>query len=264
LSVEHVEEGRLEGLELGGAKVLAVSRHGNRLRLGHLRGNRFRMLLRGIDESHRGALQENLQWMQQHGVANWFGEQRFGKRGANVDKGLQILRGNPKSAAYRMPRRLFGLLVSAVQSEVFNRVLAARVRGERGLDPGVLADGDVAFLHDRGACFPVPDAAAEQARCMALEISPTGPLPGPDILPAEGMPAEQETVVLEAMNLDSQAFGRLPRKSHPGARRPLRVPLTDAAVEPGQSGLWLTFALPAGSFATAALQDLLTTTRWFR
>jgi len=226
--------------------------------MGHLRGNRFRLVLRGAGEGELEAVCLLLAECARLGVPNYFGEQRFGKRGANLDKGLRILHGNPRHAARRVPRRLLGLLVSAVQSEVFNRVLIGRLP-----ELDAVQAGDVAFLHRNGACFLVANVAAEQARAVTFEISPTGPLPGPKMLQPEGAVLAAEQAVLAAMELDPVVFQGLPYGLCRGDRRPLRVPLWEPSAELAEHGLQLSFALPRGSYATSVLRELLTETIWF-
>jgi tRNA pseudouridine13 synthase len=258
LSVAGVEDAQVAGLAGEGWRVLAHSRHGNKLKMGHLRGNRFVVTLRGTGPDDLAAVQQNLAELQRRGVPNYFGEQRFGKRGANLEKGLAILRGQARRAARTVPRRVFGLLVSAVQSEVFNRVVIARLQT---LD--VLLPGDLAYLHRNGACFPVVDAAAEQPRAAAFELSPSGPMPGPKMTPPAGEPLAIEQRALAAMDLAPSQFAALPFGMARGERRPLRVPLHDAEARAHQHGLELRFALPRGSFATSVLRELLTDTIWF-
>jgi len=259
ISIEHVDDGELERLRLSSVQILDVRRHHNKLKLGHLAGNRFRILLRDAGMVSAANVLTNLHFLTVHGAPNYFGEQRFGKRGANLDKGLRILRaGNPKRASHTMPRRLFNLVISAVQSEVFNRVLCARIQT---LDR--LRMGDVAWIHGNGACFLVRDLAAEQPRHDRLEISATGPLPGPKMLRAEGEVGVLEDKVLEELDLPYAAFGRMPHKTHEGARRPLRVPVLSPAVEVVDDGLWIGFQLPAGCYATTVLRELLVRTPWF-
>jgi tRNA pseudouridine13 synthase len=258
LSFEGVEEAALRAVSIPGLEVLEVRRHGNKLKMGHLRGNRFAILLRGVPADAVEALRANLLHLGQVGVPNYFGEQRFGKRGANLDKGLALLRGGARRAQRRLPRPLLRLLVSAVQSEVFNRVLTRRIGA---IDR--LLDGDVALLHRNGACFVVEQAALEQPRCAAFEISPTGPLPGPRCLPARGEPGRIEAEAMEALGLEAAAFGGLPTESNAGARRPLRLQVREAAVEEESAGISLAFTLDRGGYATAVLRELLSETPWF-
>lgn len=258
LSVEGADEARARALELPGIRVLELRRHGNKLKLGHLRGNRFSILVRGPGAAELPAVEANLGWLAAHGVPNWVGEQRFGKRGANLDKGLSILAGDPRRTARRIPKRLLRLLVSAVQSEVFNRVLAARLDGYDRVE-----DGDVAWLHRNGACFLVEQAVNERVRCQRFEISPSGPLPGPKCLQPHGEPGALERRVLAGLDLDPAAFGAVPGGTNEGARRPLRVPLADPAAAVEDGGIRLGFELPQGSFATSVLRELLAEMPWF-
>lgn len=258
VSLPDCDEARVRELGDGDYRVLKVTRHGNKLRMGHLLGNRFSLTLRGTGEGDLERAQLRLAELQRLGVPNYFGEQRFGKRGANLQKGLEILRGNPKAFLRRMPKRLFGLMISAVQSEVFNRVVIARLGGL-----GAMLDGDVAMLHRNGACFRIDDAGKEQARADAFEISPTGPLPGGKMMTPLGAAKAIEDAALAALELDAAAFDVLPGGIASGDRRPLRVPLGDAAAVAVADGLQLSFQLPKGSYATAVLRELLTETIWF-
>jgi tRNA pseudouridine13 synthase len=259
VSLEHGDFERCKALRGERFEVLATSRHGNKLRMGHLRGNRFVVVLRGTAPGDLDKARQALAELTQLGVPNYFGEQRFGKRGANLQKGLDVLRGNPRASAARMPRRVFGLVISAVQSEVFNRVVAAR-RDEVHL----LQAGDLAFLHKNGAVFAVEDAAREQPRADAFEISPTGPMPGPEMPLPGGRPLEIEQQALADLGVAAEVFEGLPFRLARGERRPLRVPVSDVDAAEADGGLRLSFSLPRGAYATAVLRELLEETIWFR
>ncbi|MBM4060920.1 MAG: tRNA pseudouridine(13) synthase TruD [Planctomycetes bacterium] len=258
VSIEGQDPRTCEGLAGERFAVLAVSRHGNKLRLGHLRGNRFTVLLRHVGPDAQALAAAGLADLAARGVPNYFGEQRFGKRGANLQKGLDVLRGEPRAFAMRMPRRVFGLVVSAVQSEVFNRVVIARLPA---LD--TLLPGDLAWLHRNGAVFAVTDPAAEAARLLAVEVSPSGPMPGPEMPVPQGEPAAIEARALAELGVAVEAFARLPFRIGRGERRPLRVPVADTAVAAVPEGLQLRFSLPSGAYATSVLRELLDDTIWF-
>lgn len=258
VSIEHVEPGACTGLRGERFVVLDVKRHGNKLRMGHLRGNRFAITLRGTKPDDVAAARGNLEDLVRRGVPNWFGEQRFGKRGANLQKGLDVLRGNARAFAARMPRRVFGLVLSAVQSEVFNRVVNARVAA---LDRVLL--GDLAFRHDNGSVFAVTDPEREQGRVDDLAISASGPMPGPQMLAPSGEPMALEQAALAALDLAPDAFAALPFGLARGERRPLRVPVQDASAAWIDGAVRVQFTLPKGSYATSVLRELLTDTIWF-
>lgn len=258
ISLEHADPAAVSALELQDIEIVTVTRHGNKLRPGHLRGNRFSILLRGLAPDSLPALRTNLTVLEETGVPNYFGEQRFGKRGANLSKGLELLHGDLARAARRIPKKLLTLLLAAVQSEVFNRVLVRR------LDRfATLLDGDVAVLHGNGAVFLVEDAAQEQPRCATFELSPSGPMPGPKCVRAGGEPGAMEAAVLAELDLDPQLFGKSPHASNEGERRALRMQVRDVTVNAEADDVRLGFALPRGGYATAVLRELLEDPPWF-
>lgn len=258
VSMDLGDERECDDLESDYYRVLKVSRHNNKLRLGHLRGNRFQIILRGTKEGDLEIAQLNLAELERVGVPNYFGEQRFGKRGANLAKGLEILAGDTMASARRMPRRVFGLVMSAVQSEVFNRVIAAR------LDRiGTVLPGDLATQHHNGATFVVENLDEDQARADAMELSPSGPMPGPDMMVPSGEPLEIELQALRELGLSGEEFNDLPFGMASGERKPLRMPIHDAGARMVDNGLEVSFNLPKGGYATSVLRELLRDTIWF-
>ncbi len=258
VSVQDVRDDEVGGLGDDNFKVLLHRRHDNKLKMGHLRGNRFAITLRGTSPGDVEKAAANLQELQRTGVPNYFGEQRFGKRGANLETGMKVLDGGARSMARKMPRRVFGLVVAAVQSEIFNRVVMARLKGL-----GTLLPGDLAILHKNHACFPVADPAVEQARADALELSPSGPMPGPKMAQPSGEPKAIEDAALAALGITAAQFDALPFGVGSGERRPLRMPVSECAAEAVENGVKLMFTLPRGGFATSVLRELLMDTIWF-
>jgi tRNA pseudouridine13 synthase len=118
-----------------------------------------------------------------------------------------------------------------------------------------LEDGDVAYLHGRGAAFIVKDAAVEQPRADRFEISPSGPLFGPKTLMAEGEPGQRERAVLAAKGLTIEDF-KLPGLKLEGARRPFRISLKQAKLE-WDDGLLISFELQPGSYATTVMAEIM-------
>ena len=92
LSLEHVDPERIQSFSHPKLEVLKVSRHGNKLRIGHLRGNRFAIKLRGVPSVEVPHLEQALEMLQRRGVPNYFGEQRFGARGDGWEIGRALLR----------------------------------------------------------------------------------------------------------------------------------------------------------------------------
>jgi tRNA pseudouridine13 synthase len=252
LSLPRVEPERARAAAVGGLRVLDAARHGNKLRAGHLHGNRFVAVVRGCPDGALERAQAILGRLVHEGLPNYYGAQRFGAAGDNVEVGLRLLRGEIRERDGRRRR----LLISAVQSHAFNAVLATRL--ERGLARTVLA-GDVLEKRASGGLFVCADPAADQPRLEAGEVGITGPMPGPKArAPAEGSPAAAfEAAAMAAAGIDPAllaAGGSLAE----GTRRPLLVPLREAEVRelPG-GGLRLAFALPAGAYATVLLDEVV-------
>ncbi len=259
ISVHGPDEQAARALAGPNWRVLQVTRHGNKLQMGHLRGNRFDITLRGASPGDGEVAAQALAELAQAGVPNYFGEQRFGKRGANLQRGLEILGGGAGRLARTMPRRVFGLCIAAVQSEIFNRVVMARLDGL-----GTLMSGDLAILHRNHACFPIEDPAREQGRADRFELSPSGPMHGPKMPDPSGEPRRIEDEALAALGIVREQFAGLPFGFGAGERRPLRMPVTDVSAEQlDASSVRIGFALPRGCFATSVLRELLTETVWF-
>ncbi len=92
LSIEHVDSQRVASLELGRARVLSVDRHTNKLKLGHLSGNRFAIKIRDASPDPMATSRAIFDVLIRRGVPNYFGPQRFGVRGDNAAIGLAVLR----------------------------------------------------------------------------------------------------------------------------------------------------------------------------
>ena len=173
---------------------------------------------------------------------------------------------DPKQALGRLGRMETGFMISALQSAIFNAVLRERLRAGT-LD--TLLEGDVAIVHGARRTTFVVDAqeanASETAERIArLEISPTGPMWGPKMRRAQGVPGEVEREALAQFGVTVEDFERFARK-HKGAldgdRRPLRVPIMYPQVEGGadEHGTYVRcgFELPRGSFATEVMAEVM-------
>ncbi len=313
LSIEHINPAKVTGLDLARVRVVSTRRHTNKIKLGHLAGNRFDIKIRDTAEGALALAEPIVERLAARGVTNYFGPQRFGVRGDNALVGLAVLRGDLDSAIALMlgrpskferddvrrarelfdkgdltaaadawPRELKGparvcraladggdsrkawravdhslrkLYFSAVQSELFNRVLAKRIDS---IDK--VQTGDVAWKHANGACFLVEDAGVEQPRCDAFEISPTGPLHGRKMKEPKGDPQEIEQQALTDTKLGAMQLRAQDGAKLDGARRPLRVPLQDPKLDDGTDNngryLRVAFALPPGSYATAVTREI--------
>ena len=163
-------------------------------------------------------------------------------------------RAGPALAA--IDKRMKRLYVSAFQSALFNEILVRRI----GSIDRVFV-GDLARKADRGGIFAVEDAAAEQPRADAFEISPTGAIPGYRCRLAEGPGGEIERAVLAERGLRLEDLRRAGRLKVKGTRRALRFRMGEASLSAGADEhgeyLWLAFVAPPGSYATVALREIM-------
>ena len=240
-------------------QVLRAVPHGNKLRTGHLRGNRFEVLLTDLAPGEGARLREQLAALGRDGLPNRYGDQRFGRDGDNVARGIALLRGERRERDQRRQR----LWLSSVQSAVFNEVLRARTAG--GLLRTVLS-GDVLQKAASGGVFVTEDPALDQPRVDAGEVVTTGPMPGSWAKePPPGTEARAlEDAALAAIGVTREDLAAKER-ALPGARRPLLVPVTvppPASEQPDGDGtsLRIAFELPAGTYATVLVAALGVTT----
>jgi len=234
-------------------EILDVRRHRHKLRTGHLRGNRFSILVRNVKEGAWNLALATKAELERTGVPNFFGQQRFGRDQETLRLGLDLLRGTKQPGAIPRARRKFllRLALSAVQSALFNRALAERM--DAGLVHQVLA-GDVMQVVASGGPFVADDAAREQARFDAREIVISGPMFGPKMKPPTGDAAIREARLLESAAIPLAAFERFSNLTS-GTRRPYLIWPGDLRLSAEPEGIRLEFSLPSGSYATVVLRE---------
>lgn len=231
-------------------EVIESKLHRNKLRTGHLAGNRFEIVLRDADDPAelRRIVETTSEAIGRLGFLNYYGEQRFGRSDDTDSDGFRLMRGEH---VRRLNRNALRFALSAAQSRLFNEWTAERVRD--GLTHKIMT-GDVMQVVGSGGCFVVEDAAAEQARFDNQETVLTGPIYGPKMRQTAGEPAAREAAILDRFGLTPDAFLRF-RKLTSGTRRPLIVWPGDFSVEVLESGVRLKFVLPSGAYATALLRE---------
>lgn len=232
--------------------VLDQARHARKLPRGALAGNRFDLILRAV-AGDATAIEQRLRCIAAEGVPNYFGVQRFGHGGGNIDAALAMFEGR------RMRREQRGLLLSAARSELFNRVLAVRVDQDnwRGLGRSGPLAGEVWMLDGSRSVFgPEPWSEALATRLAAFDLQPTGPLWG-----CGELRTTQEVRAIELTAVE-QAPGSALCRGLEGAglrqeRRALRLRPSGLSWDwPQLRTLRLRFALPPGAYATVVLDAL--------
>jgi tRNA pseudouridine13 synthase len=227
-------------------RVLEVHANARKLKRGALSGNSFRIRLREVCWS-REELDAKLDAVRRHGVPNYFGPQRFGRGGYNLDRVSAWL--SSGSAPRGRAERSFAL--SAARSLLFNAVLARRV--EAG-DWSQLAPGDLASLDGSGSHFAVAAIDAElHRRLQELDIHPSGPLWGRGEPRTQGAALAHELCVYRELPAVAEL---LAAQGLSQERRALRCAVRGLEFSREANTLTLSFSLGRGQFATAVLREL--------
>jgi tRNA pseudouridine13 synthase len=257
LSVWDVPPERLEALELENARVLWARRHKNKLKVGHLRGNRFTLRVRAVHANAEERAVPIFTVLKERGVPNGYGVQRFGNRGDNHEVGLMLVRDDWESLRARGIRHLRfwqrRFYVSSLQSALFNHYLTRRMKA------GTMDDlllGDLAKKHDTGGMFVVEDAAGERPRVAAWGISATGPIYGYKMREAQETAGALEDEVLAEVGLALEDFRPVKAK---GTRRFLRYRPEGLTWRVEGGSLLLSFFAPKGAYATMLLREVMKT-----
>ncbi|KNC07978.1 tRNA pseudouridine synthase D [Pantoea sp. RIT-PI-b] len=239
----------LAGFQLEGVEILQVIRHKRKLRTGALAGNAFRLIVRQI--SDRSDVETRLQQIQQRGVPNYFGEQRFGRGGNNLTQAKLWAEDKFRPR----DRSMKGILLSAARSQLFNQLTSARLQRDGALDR--VQAGDALQLAGRGSWFvaQAEELAELQQRVDNHELRITAPLAGRGELGTQG-----EVLAFERELLASSGdlLALLDRERVDASRRAALVVPKDLRWSWWDDvTLEMQFWLPAGSFATSVVRELL-------
>ena len=229
---------------LDGVEILDVTRHQRKIRIGSLQGNHFEILLRNAEETDE--LKVRLDFLAKNGFPNYFTEQRFGRDGNNLTQALRWANGEIKVK----DRHKRSFYLSAARSEIFNLIVSKRM--ELNLAQQILV-GDVLQLNGSHSWFVVDeseDLAQLQQRLAQQDVLLTAPLIG-----------EEEKSAVDFENeffAQHQALFALMRQERmKAARRPILMQPQHFQWQFEPNGLRLQFVLPAGSYATALIRELV-------
>lgn len=258
---------RVRSLTIEGIEILEHRRHENKLKTGHLKGNRFTIVVRDIDTSRVSDVVSALERIAAEGVPNAFGLQRFGREGDTHERARAWLTGKERAPADPRLRRFH---FSALQSAIFNAVLDQRIQQGNWNIP--LA-GDLLKKEETGGIFVCTDVQQDRERARTGEVCPTGPMVGDRMRQpeAEAFELEQRIVrpLIEGIDL------RRARSLGEGTRRPLRLRIAElshrivGASSAGSSldeasssaehmkvcAMTVRFVLPKGAYATTVLSN---------
>jgi tRNA pseudouridine13 synthase len=237
----------LAALRGPGFEALELHPHNRKLPRGALAGNRFAIRLRALQGSGAelaATLSTRLALISRDGVPNYFGPQRFGREGANLERMAVPMR------SLRPAER--GFVLSAARSVIFNALLAERVADGSW---GRVLCGDLAMLDGRGSFFAVDDAdALLEERARALNIHPSGPLWGQGSPATAGAVREREERTAAAYPQEAALCIGAGMEQE---RRSLRLAVRELHWVAEETAVVLDFRLARGCYATAVLRELI-------
>jgi len=267
ISVMAIHEEKLKAFKHDKIKILSMVRHNNKIRVGHLKGNRFNLRLKKVLGVQKDKLDSVLKWIKKNGVPNYFGNQRFGVHGNNWEEGKKLIEGSLKMR----DRKTREFLIGSYQSYLFNGWLSKRmelnlllekfseseVEAVMKLPKGSLlgtksqenffklVEGDVMMHYPYGRLFSVEDLPTESKRFTTKDIAPAGLLAGKKANLSESTAGLLESPFVEEINLN-------------GTRRYAWIQVTEVTktyVEE-KAHYECSFVLPKGSYATNVLDIL--------
>ncbi|MDH5547102.1 MAG: tRNA pseudouridine(13) synthase TruD [Gammaproteobacteria bacterium] len=247
LNRDQVAWDAIDDFTQGQVKVLSATRHPKKLKIGQLRGNRFAIRIR---ECHydRACMEDRLKQIALGGVPNYFGEQRFGREGDNVEKALRFLSGKQRT----QNRKQRGLYISSLRSFLFNHILGQRVVCKNW---NTAIDGDVMMLDGSNSFFKPTSDENLSSRLAELDIHPSGLLYARGDRHVGGAAAQIESEVLAEFPEIATALDRVPKLN--AERRSLRLAVRELEYELLENEVTLRFFLQKGCFATSVLRELV-------
>jgi tRNA pseudouridine13 synthase len=232
-------------IHIDGVKVIGHARHNRKLKTGQLVGNHFKIRIRNCD-ANKDQIKTDWDRLCLTGVPNYFGPQRFGHNGQNVQTGIDWLLGRTKPQRHHQ-----SIYLSAVRSYLFNQILAARVKD--GSWNQLIHNDFAQFTEGKAGFYMKVPQEDDLTRCNAGQISPSASLIGlskddyPELDLRERALVTEFSDVVEA--LESRKVMRHFRK--------LRVIPENPTFEVVDNDPVFGFFLPAGSFATSVLTELI-------
>ena len=234
--------------DLTGCQILQVTRHNKKLKIGALKGNRFKIVLRNLTGQQE--VESKLELIKQHGVPNYFGEQRFGREQNNINQAIKWANGEI-SVKDRKKRSFY---LSAARSAIFNDIVSQRI--QRQIQQTVI-DGDILQLSKSNSWFlsKTEELSLLQQRLQNGEINITAPLVGDSGLGTESIALTFEQSCLENWSCFTELF----RKERVETMR-RSILLRPEQLEwqwRDENNLDISFYLPSGCYATSVLRELI-------
>ncbi len=227
-------------------EILEEVRHNRKVRIGTLKGNRFKLVIRECI-GDKSAVEKTLETIRRQGVPNYFGAQRFGRDNHNIQRATAWFSGEIKPKA----RHQKSMYLSAARSWLFNHCLSERVSSNTW---NIALEGDVFQLDGSNSCFYEPLDEILQQRVSSFDLHPSGPLWGLGELASQHEVRAQESALSSLFPVLSAGLEKHGLKQE---RRALRLMVNELDYRwLSTDVLELSFRLKPGAYATSVLQEL--------
>ena len=236
-----------QGLDTQGIRIKQSSLHKKKLKRGVHKSNRFKITFRDWNgDASRN--DDRVKQIRHQGVPNYFGEQRFGRNGDNIDQASRWFQG-----VFTPKRHLRSIYLSSARSYLFNLCLAQRVVDGSW---NQLLNDEIVILDGSNSVFAYNEAQDLQTRLEQGDIHPTGPLYGKEQdRHGRATMTSQEREILIPHSVFTEG---LIRQGLNAERRSLRLIAKDLVCEyPQDRMLVLSFELPKGCFATSLIREVV-------
>ncbi len=268
ISIHKSFEDKIDKFSHPQIKILEKTYHNNKIKMGHLKGNKFFIRLKRVQAMHRMKLESALEQIARYGIPNYFGFQRFGLDGDNYKKGEALITGTLKIR----DRKLKKMYTNAYQSYLFNQWLSKRIEISKivssfkaneitqrlglGVEtiksmqkqkhPFKVLRGDLFSHYPYGRVFHIEDLEIEAQKFANKDRVPTGLLSG----------SKTKLAIDDALKFEKEFIKETKEN---GARRFAWVFPTDISSEYKEEKAWfeLSFELPKGSYATEFISELI-------
>ena len=268
ISVHRKYEEKLKSFQHENLKILETTYHNNKIKVGHLKGNKFFIRLKRVGAIEKRKIEEALGLIVTNGIPNYFGFQRFGIDGDNYKKGKDIIDGKLKEKR----RNLKQMYINAYQSYLFNSWLSKRIEISKLIEafepkeiyqrlnlpldvvkqmkkqkhPFKLITGDLLSHYPFGKIFTIEDLDEESQKFNDRDRVPTGLLSGKRVKNSVDLAYEIEKEFEAHTGED-------------GARRFAWIFPEDISSNYKEDKNWmeLQFYLPKGSYATEVIAEII-------
>ncbi|GAB2685485.1 tRNA pseudouridine(13) synthase TruD [Aliiglaciecola aliphaticivorans] len=239
-----------QNLRLDGLNILESKRHNKKLRVGALKGNRFELVVRGVSDTSQ--LEQRLEYIQQNGVPNYFGAQRFGESRHHQSGGNLLLAQTMLNGETIRNRNKRSMAISALRSWLFNEFIHQRLQQQNYSTP---LSGEACILTGSNSFFIASQIDAEtQLRLTKNDIVLSAPMWGAGDLATQGEVKELEQQIAKQHLNVCQLLESLGLKQE---RRAICLKPQNLQWQISSDTLNIQFSLPAGCFATSVLRELI-------